>query len=405
MALIGLFISLWLTSAREYKVPSGPSLSISCSKTGLSTTIISPTYSYLNPIPGTDWIWTNAGLLDQDHCNVTMPILRHSIYEDIFLTFYSPDTDYVYVNGVVCSSMWDRTISIRSCFPLAGHYNLTLQSKHTSGAYGMAFKITENYVCPDSCSECINRQCCSLGYIMTTAGSCTCAGNLYANCDCPIGFEPAHVSITPSLFSCVAESTGEVRLKTTQSAVGLAINCSGSGNATTVSGNPNNFVGIPYIRSPSFASGDVCNVSLPYLKRSDLAIVTILFRSNQDNDYYHSLYVNDNLCRSGNTLVATDITDCFQETGIYNLTFKNPIAINSESLAFRLSESYYCLPDCADCVNDKCCPSNYVIENHDCGCEESSLSSCSCPFGFVFHRHADSQSSLYGCHRIDILED
>ena len=165
MALYGLFISLWLTSAREYKVASGPSLSISCSKTGLSTTIISPTYSYLNPIPGTDWIWTNAGLLDQDHCNVTMPILRHSIYEDIFLTFYSPDTDYVYVNGVVCSSMWDRTISIRSCFPLAGHYNLTLQSKHTSGAYGMAFKITENYVCPDSCSECINRQCCSLDYI------------------------------------------------------------------------------------------------------------------------------------------------------------------------------------------------------------------------------------------------
>ena len=61
-------------------------------------------------------------------------------------------------------------------------------------------KISENYVCPDSCSDCINRQCCSLDYIMTTDGHFTCNSSLYANCECPIGFEPAHVFITPSLF-------------------------------------------------------------------------------------------------------------------------------------------------------------------------------------------------------------
>ena len=160
-----------------------------------------------------------------------------------------------------------------------------------------------------------------------------------------------------------------------------------------------------FIRSPSHAAGDICNASLPYLKRSNLAVVYLFFRSSEDNDNYIYLYVNHHLCRSGNKLGDINITDYFQETGIYNLTFQNPVANNFESLAFVYYESYYCLLDCAECVNDKCCPSNFVIENHDCGCEESSLSSCSCPFGFVFHRHADSQSSLYGCHRIDILED
>ena len=270
----------------------------------------------------------------------------------------------------------------------------------------MAFKITENYVCPDSCSECINRQCCSLDYIMTTAGRCTCNSNLYANCECPIGFEPAHVSITPSLYSCVAETAGELRTEYTVSAVGLPINCSASGNGTAISGTFSAFNYFsPYIRSPSYAAGDICNVTLPYLKRSDLAIAIVAFRSSQENDNYISLYVNDHFCRSGNKLIAIDITDCFQETGIYNLTFRNPVANNAEALAFYIYESYYCLPGCANCLNDKCCPSNFVIENHDCGCEESSLSSCSCPFGYVLHRHADSQSSLYGCHKIDILED
>ena len=193
MVLIGLLISIWLISAREYTVSSGPNLSIACSKTGISATILSPTYNYLNPISGADWIWTNGGVLAHDYCNVTLSILRHSNYEDISLTFYSPDVKHFYVNGVICGSLWDRTANVASCFPHAGYYNLTLQSRHTTGAYGMAFKLTEDYVCPDSCSECINRQCCSLDYIMTAFGNCTCPNNDYELCQCPIDFDPAHV--------------------------------------------------------------------------------------------------------------------------------------------------------------------------------------------------------------------
>ena len=116
MVLIGLLTSLWLVSAREYAFPSGPNLSIACSLTGVSTTILSPTYSYLNPISGADWVWTNAGVLAHDFCNVTVSILRHSNYNDIFLAFYSSGTEHLYVNGVMCGSVWDRTASITSCF-------------------------------------------------------------------------------------------------------------------------------------------------------------------------------------------------------------------------------------------------------------------------------------------------
>ena len=116
------------------------------------------------------------------------------------------------------------------------------------------------------------------------------------------------------------------------------------------------------------------------------------------------LFVDGKLCRSGE-LYGIDITNCLPQTGLYDLIFQSGLNSYYDAFTFKISESYYCLPDCTDCVNDKCCPSNYVIENQDCGCEVSSLSSCSCPFGFVLHRHHDSQSSLYQCHSIGILED
>ena len=106
----------------------------------------------------------------------------------------------------------DRTASITSCFPHAGYYNLTLQSKYTTGVHGMAFKITEDYVCPDSCSECINRQCCPVNFTMTTTGYCTCPNNNYGLCQCPVDFWPAQVSISPSVFSCVMDSGMELEL-------------------------------------------------------------------------------------------------------------------------------------------------------------------------------------------------
>ena len=195
----------------------------------------------------------------------------------------------------------------------------------------------------------------------------------------------------------------EFRLAETKSYVGLSMNCSVSGNATGIdSGYTNNF-GAPYIKTPSYMTGDICNVSIPYLKHSDLEKVTAFYRGVYDNGV-NDLFVNGKLCRLGASS-GSEITSCFKETGIHDLTFQTDLVNSNDGFGFNLRENYYCPPECADCVNEKCCPSNYVIENQDCGCEESSLSSCSCPFGYVLHRHDNSQSSLYACHKIDIFED
>ena len=288
-------------------------------------------------------------------------------------------------------------------FPHAGYYNLTLQSKHTTGAHGMAFKFTEDYVCPDSCSECINRQCCPVNFTMTTTGNCTCSNNNYGLCQCLADFWPAEVSISPSVFSCVMDTGGELRTSEMKSRAGLYINCSISGNGTTITyGNSGNAAGAPWIYPQHYMPGDNCNISFQIIKHSDLAIFRASFLVNFGTT--EKLFVDGKLCRSGESL-GIDITNCFQQTGFYDLTVQGDLASATDAFAFKFSEIYYCLPDCADCINDKCCPSNYVIEDQDCGCEESSLSSCSCPFGYVLHRHHDSQSSLYQCHLIDSLED
>ena len=56
--------------------------------------------------------------------------------------------------------------SISDCFGAEGFYQLAFQSMHTTGTFGMSFKLVEIYSCPEDCFDCFGNQCCPIDYIL-----------------------------------------------------------------------------------------------------------------------------------------------------------------------------------------------------------------------------------------------
>ena len=150
---------------RENVVSSQAGLQISCDGTGHSITVASSQYDDENDISDADWIWTSNGEDSYDYCTVTVAFLRHS-YSSIHLQFDSEDDKAFYVNGQECfvddEDFVDQDVT--SCFGEVGYYELIFLSEHTVGSFGMAFRVSESYLCGDSCFDCVGEQCCVQGF-------------------------------------------------------------------------------------------------------------------------------------------------------------------------------------------------------------------------------------------------
>ena len=160
-------IETYRTDTRNNILKSTADMNIVCSASGTNKTIVSSTYSSKNDIPDAEWIWTAYGVKSYDYCNVTASFLKHSD-SDILLWFDSADSKAFYVNDVLCDINFDDDINANasSCFSSIGKYNVTFQSKHSSGSYGMSFKLLETYTCTAHCFDCLGDQCCSEDYIV-----------------------------------------------------------------------------------------------------------------------------------------------------------------------------------------------------------------------------------------------
>jgi hypothetical protein len=126
-------VAFTLVNARENVLVSTSGLSMSCSKTGSSTSVLSTECCPLYELPGSEWIWTSKDAVDYDYCNVTTTFVRHAYYSQIMVEFQSPDAEYFYVNGKKCLSEWKGIDDASSCFTSAGTYQLTFESRHTEG--------------------------------------------------------------------------------------------------------------------------------------------------------------------------------------------------------------------------------------------------------------------------------
>ena len=165
-------IETYRTDTRNNILKSTAGMNIVCSVTGTNKTIASSTYSSKNDISDAEWIWTAYGIKSYDYCNVTASFLKHSS-SDILLWFDSADSKAFYVNDVLCNiNLNNINANASSCFSSIGKYDVTFQSKHSSGSYGMSFKLSETYTCTSNCFDCLGDQCCSEGYIVKGT-SCT----------------------------------------------------------------------------------------------------------------------------------------------------------------------------------------------------------------------------------------
>ena len=398
--LVGLLMLFWQSPAKEHEMLSSSGLKIVCSITGTGRTIDSSEYSHLNPIPGTSWIWSSEGIEENDNCNITAIVLIHSNNSDTTATISTPDGGNFYVNGMFCASISYGSMNVSSCFTRAGYHELTFRILHGTGMFGMAFKIVENYLCPSSCPDCMNMQCCPFNYIID-GSNCTCSSEDFASCYCPEQFELMRTSYDPLLYSCFF-ATSHNRSNIISSNSGMNMSCSISGSSVTTNSASDCYTwGGCFIWSSAPVAGDICNVTVTFFKHSALGRVSLLLSGHYSNANYN-FFIGRNLLKTGYCMLC-DITEAINYVGPYELTFQKPFyQSNSNSgMAFGVKEDYLCPLNCSDCINDRCCPSNYIVEDNDCGCSQTSLSSCRCPFGYELIS-PESQSSLSTCHLIDL---
>ena len=416
---------------RESIVTSQTGQPIECSITGLSATTEISEFSSYNPIAGATFVWTSEDVTNNDYCNVTVQFLRHSSKSEITMDIYTMDAEYLYVNGLQCLDEWSSAASINSCFGEPGVYELTIQSKHTSGSYGMAFKLVETYNCPERCLECMEDTCCAYNYMVNATSfvcpeipenidslcvspensgvfgkACVCPENsaiINSTCICPdyselIDFAcvcPENADIID--FQCVCPEYSEIvgnaceciegyilslpddpfacsyipiiptREYVVSSKAGLEIVCDGSGVGTTVItseyDDDNGIADADWIwTSNGEESYDYCIVTVAFFRHSNSTI-----RLKFDSDDTKAFYVNGEECFVDDEhFVNKDVTDCFGEVGNYDLMFSSEHTFGSFGMAFKVSESYLCPESCFDCVSDKCCPQDFIMEDTIC---------------------------------------
>ena len=390
MVCISLLALIWLTSARKSILSSDSGLRIVCSMTGVSTTI--PSSEYQSPLSDAEWIWTSRRPTENDYCNVTVYFLKHSPDSDVFVSFYTPDAGHLYVNGALCPSI-DGTFSAAPCFSYIGYYELVFESLHTTGLSGMAFKVEEDYPCPDSCPDCMDKECCPLNFIID-GSHCTCQRSNSYSCQCPEEFDLIHTSYNPPSYSCVFSL--ETRDKIWKSEPGMSISCTYSGNNTAVSTAFSYITTDAYgIWTPANMDGDACSVAFTIIKQSSLGTMTLSQIAPNSSELL--FLVNNKLCRTGEKN-GNDVSDCFHDSGLYEVTF-HQTQHPTNGMSFRLLETFHCPPKCNDCIDEKCCPTNYIYENNTCGCPQSSIALCSCPFGYQLN--PSSSEGLANCQKID----
>ena len=396
--LVGILMLLGLSSAREQVMLSSPGLSIVCSLTGQGKTVRSSDYSYFNPISDADWIWSSQGIVANDDCNITVSFLVHSDNSDITVNISSPDQASFYVNGAFCANMADGAVSANSCFSHIGYHEITFRVTHSIWIYGVAFKIVENYLCPEACPDCMNSQCCPEDFVVEGT-NCTCPISNFDSCDCPEGFVVKRISYNPIVYSC--ESPSPIRSNIVSSQSGMGIDCSLSGSNLTVTSTWGYQAWGNYVWKAGTVSGDVCNITVTYIKHSYKSAVRLWLQASSDSNSH--VFVNGKMHVSG-VRNGYDITDAFSYIGEYELTLQQQHSGSNSGIAFIVEENYACASECGDCIYDNCCPFNYTLVDGKCGCSESSLSSCSCPSGYQL-TSPDSEQELSTCHIKDENDD
>ena len=153
--MIKILISILLefSNARENTIISESGQEMVCTISGPSVAVLAPAYSAYNQIPEASFVWTSSGAIDNDHCSIKVQFLRHSWHSSIILDISSMDTEYLLVNGEKCLKEWNSAINATSCFGAPGYYDLMIESRHTAGSYGMAFRLVETYDCSEECSS------------------------------------------------------------------------------------------------------------------------------------------------------------------------------------------------------------------------------------------------------------
>ena len=147
-----------------------------------------------------------------DYCSVNVTI-EYIAGSSVYLYFRSASSSKILLNNVpIYTSYYSLSSTISSQFSATGVYILTIRSYYSSGAFGLSYKVTQDYSCPSNCYECgatpLSCKVCK-GNASFVNVSCECPSSstlVNSECQCDEGYL---ASYDQGKFLCAANHSNE----------------------------------------------------------------------------------------------------------------------------------------------------------------------------------------------------